>query len=131
ELAGWRLVYNDEPNSMMGLLYGSKGGLLVATSIGLMISPDGTISDVVPGYPGDRAGLAPDMKVLSVDGVKYDDGTMKRAVKEGGTIDLIVSYKEDVRNIKLEYSGGLRIPHLERIAGTTDRLGDLLKPLSH
>jgi acetylglutamate kinase len=70
------------------------------------------------------------MKILSVNGVKYGDEAMSQAVLKGGTIDLIVTYKEDVRNVKLIYGGGLRIPHLERIPSTTDRLTDLLQPLA-
>lgn len=130
EMAGWKLVYNDKPNSMMGLLYGSKGGLMLNTSIGLFVAPDGTIQDVMPGYLGDKAGLAPDMKILSVNGGKYSDDRLSQATKMGGTIDLIVSYKEDVRPVSIVYEGGLKIPHLERIAGAPNRFEDLLKPLS-
>lgn len=130
EMAGWKLVYNDSPNSMTGQLYGSKGGLVLVTSVGLKVAPDGTVQDVVPGYPGDKAGLAPDMKIVSVNGTKYTDDTLKQAAKSGGKIDLIVNYKEDVRHVTIDYPGGLRIPHLERIPGTTDRFEELLKPLS-
>lgn len=130
EMAGWKLVYDNEPNSMMGLLYGSKGGLMLVTSLGLMVGPDGTIQDVVPGYPGDKAGLAPDMKIVSIDGTKYSDDALKQAAKTGGAIDLIATYKEDVRHITLQYAGGPRTPHLERIPGTPDRFEDLLRPLS-
>lgn len=131
ELAGWHLVYNDTPNLMMGQIYGSKDALFLPTSVGMMISEDGTISDLVPGSPADRARLSPGMKILSVNGVKFGNEAMSTAVKKGGTIDLIVSYKEEVRPVGLVYGGGLKIPHLEQVPGTPDRLTDLLKPLSH
>lgn len=128
ELAGWKLVYNDTPNSMTGKLYGSKDGLMLVTSIGLMVGNDGTIQDVVPGSSGDKGGLAPGMKILSVNGMRYSDDALTQAARAGGAVDLIVSYKEDVRHARLQYAGGLRIPHLERIPGTPDRFEELLKP---
>jgi hypothetical protein len=32
------------------------------------------------------------------------------------------------RDVTIDYHGGLRYPHLERIAGTPDRLSALLNP---
>jgi hypothetical protein len=32
-------------------------------------------------------------------------------------------------DVPIDYHGGLRYPHLQRIAGTPDRLGDILAPL--
>jgi predicted metalloprotease with PDZ domain len=104
--------------------------LKLKTSLGLVVGADGVIQDVVPDYAGDKGGLAPGMKILSVNGVKYSDDSLKQAAKTGGTIDLIVNYKEDVRHAKLQYAGGLRNPRLERIPGTPDRFEDLLKPLA-
>lgn len=130
ELAGWHMVYNDTPNTMMGAMYGSKGGLMLTTSIGAMISPDGTVSDVIPGMAVDKAGISPNMKIQTVNGEKYTEDVMKKAVQAGGAIKLAVTYKDEPRNVEVVYSGGIRWPHLERIPDTPDRLPDLLRPLA-
>ena len=70
------------------------------------------------------------MKIISVNGTKYSDALLTQAAKTGGTIDIVASYKDEVRSLKLQYAGGLRIPHLERMPGKPDRFDDLLKPLS-
>jgi predicted metalloprotease with PDZ domain len=130
EMAGWKIVYNDEPNSMTGQAYGGKEGLVLSSSLGLTVKDDGTVVDVVPGYPVDKGGLSPGMKIISINGTKYTDETITQAAKAGGTIDMVVNYKEDIRHITVQYAGGLRYPHLERIAGTPDRFEDLLKSLA-
>ena len=35
---------------------------------------------------------------------------------------------EKYRVVKIDWSGGLRYPRLQRIAGAPDRLGDILSP---
>ena len=45
------------------------------------------------------------------------------------TIELLARKGNNLRTISLDYHGGLRYPHLERIAGTKDRLATILKPL--
>jgi hypothetical protein len=34
-----------------------------------------------------------------------------------------------MKTVSLDYHGGLRIPHLERVDGTPARLDDILKPV--
>ncbi len=43
-------------------------------------------------------------------------------------IELMLKRGEQFRTVSFAYHDGLRYPHLERIPGTPDRLGDILSP---
>jgi len=51
------------------------------------------------------------------------------AARPEWAITLLVRDGNHYRDIKIDYHGGLRYPHLERMAGTPDRLADILAPL--
>jgi predicted metalloprotease with PDZ domain len=133
ELAGWRLVYTDKPNMMDGKVESGPGVARMASSIGLVVNGTGSIADVIPDSPADKALLCPDMNILAVNGRKFSLSALIDAVRETPktkTIKLTVGYKEIVRDVTLEYSGGLRYPHLVRDESHPDRLQDLLTPLA-
>jgi hypothetical protein len=48
---------------------------------------------------------------------------------QGRPLDLTVKSGRHVRAVTLDYSGGIRHPHLERIGGARPRLDELLAPL--
>ena len=68
ERAGWKLVYDKTSSRMQEM---AEREWLDATdftaSIGMTVKEDGTITDVVPDEPADRAGLAPGMKIVAVN----------------------------------------------------------------
>ena len=70
------------------------------------------------------------MTVVAVNNEAFDTDTLERAITEAAErktpIDLLVRNFDRYRNVRIDYHGGLRYPHLERIAGTSDRLGDIL-----
>ena len=43
-------------------------------------------------------------------------------------IELILKNGDRFKTVRFDYHDGLRYPHLERIEGTPDRLGDILSP---
>ena len=58
-------------------------------------------------------------------GLAYDADKLKDAVtatKTTGYVDLVVRTGDHVRPVRVQYNGGLRYPHLERIPGTPARL---------
>jgi predicted metalloprotease with PDZ domain len=102
-------------------------------SLGLTVADsDGKITDVVWGSPAFAAGLAPGMILLAVNGRAWSGDVLKEAIVAAqggrGTIDLLVRNFDTFQTSRLPYHDGLRYPHLARIAGTPDRLGELLKP---
>ncbi|MGC2617678.1 MAG: M61 family peptidase, partial [Acidobacteriaceae bacterium] len=52
-----------------------------------------------------------------------------KAEKGTDLMVLLVKEGDQVKTVNLDYHGGLRIPHLERVEGTPDRLDDILKPV--
>jgi predicted metalloprotease with PDZ domain len=130
---GWRLVYKEGPSAFTsGVDKGNKQASF-SFSLGLTVAKaDGRITDVVWGSPAFAAGLAPGLILLAVNGRAWSEDVLKEAIvaaKGGqGTIDLLVRNFDTFQTVKITYRDGLRYPHLERIEGTPDRLGELFKP---
>ena len=127
-LAGWKLVYNSTPNEAEELAEELQPGMHLATSIGVTVN-DGSITDVNPGSPAEAAGIAPGAKILAVNGRRFTAELLQKAVgatAQGEGLELTLDTQQSVRTVRLNYHGGLRYPHLERIPGTRDRLKDLL-----
>jgi predicted metalloprotease with PDZ domain len=92
---------------------------------------DGTLGGVGWDSVAFKAGLTPGMQLLAVDGQVYSADKLRDAIKkaEKGSepITVLVKDRDQVKTVALDYHGGLRIPHLERVEGTPDRLGEILK----
>jgi predicted metalloprotease with PDZ domain len=105
-------------------------------SLGLTISSEsgdeGRVRDVVPRSPADAAGIAPDMKIIAVNGRKYTLDLLHRIVKESagskGPIELIVSNGDFFKVAEVEWNGGERYPHLKRDPSTPDLLNAIYAP---
>ncbi len=127
---GWKLVFNTTPNKMLTALNKSGKRIDLRFSLGLIIdSEDNKVIDVVPDSPADKAGIGPNMKVLGVNGRKFDDDVLKDALAatpKTDHIDLLLENVSYFINAKLDYNGGPRYPHLERIADTKDSLTNII-----
>ncbi len=130
EAAGWRLVYNATPNSEFFDSVISPMDYYGEYSIGISVRKDGAIRDVVPGTPAYAAGLGPRMTILSVDGRAYSAEALNESIAhpQNGKISLIVRNFDTVESHEIQYVGGVRYPHLERIPGTHDYLTEILEP---
>jgi predicted metalloprotease with PDZ domain len=133
EAAGWRLVYNATPNNepfysdfLPISYYGDY-------SIGISVRKDGTIFDVFAGTPGYEAGLGPNMTIVAVDGRIYSADALNEAIAHprNGKISLLVRNFDSVESHEIQYAGGVRFPHLERIPGSHDHLSEILEPRSY
>ncbi|MFZ0820185.1 MAG: hypothetical protein WAM91_08955 [Candidatus Acidiferrales bacterium] len=133
---GWRLIYNDKPNIYMQAFEHTDGRLDWTYSLGLMLNTAGQVVDVLPETPAARAGLAPGMRILTVNGKGWSPDVLHdavRAAKTGmGTIDLQADNEGYTRanNYSLNYHGGELYPHLVRDDSKPDLLGQILKPLT-
>ena len=125
EDAGWKLVYKDEP-SALAKSYGSRGGADFVYSLGLSLDKEGEIGDVRWDSPAFNAGLGTGTTVIAVNGQEYDKDVLEDAVKAAkdskAPIKLMVKEFDRYRTVDVDYHGGLRYPHLERIEGKPDRL---------
>lgn len=131
EAAGWRLVYNDTPNNEpFDSQFIGESTYYGAYSLGMNVNKDGTIFDVLPGSPAYAAGLGPQFKILAVDGRSYSTDVLNESIAHprNGRITLLVRNFDSVETREIQYSGGVRFPHLERISGSHDYLTEILSP---
>lgn len=133
--SGWKLVYNDTPSPYVRSLETRNSNVNYTFSLGFTVQRDGArLGEVVWDSPAYRAGLAAGAQLVAVGGKAFDHELLREAISaaarpdSNGQIELLVRVFDDYRTVRIEYRGGLRYPHLERIPGTPDRLGALLKP---
>lgn len=126
--AGWKLVYTDVPSETFRQAEEQAGAINLNYSVGLQVNTDGRVLSVQWDSPAFRVGLSPGSKVLEVDEQPYSTRTLLAAIESGASKPLTmgVEINGGKRVVKLDYRGGLRYPHLERIAGAPDRLSALL-----
>ena len=128
---GWKLVYTDKPNAYVKALMAEAKIQDYMFSLGFMLDRTAKVVDVVMGSPAYRAGIAPHMTLIAVNGRKLDSDRLKEAVvgaaKDHKPIALLMENAEFYQTFNLEYTGGLRFPHLERVEGAADVLREIVK----
>ncbi len=133
ERGGWRMVYNDQPNIFVRAEEKLDKFTDLGYSLGLRIGEGGRLSDVIYGSPAYAAGLGPAMKLVAVNGRKFSNELLVRAVKDAKAgnqpIELLVENAEFFKTYAVPYHDGIRQPHLERGDGA-DLIGEILKPLT-
>ena len=79
-----------------------------------------------------KAGITPDMSIISVNGSAYTSEVPRKAIlaaeKDIKPIELVVLRGDRYQMITLDYHGGLRYPSLHRVDGTPARFDDILAP---
>lgn len=136
--SGWELVFTDKesdyeeeydtqpecPCHLYNFTY----------SIGLTLTDDGKINDVLWDGPAFNAGIGSGGTVVAVDGRAYTAEGLKRAITaatDGKTpISLVIDYLGEHRTVSVAYHGGLRYPHLVRIRDARDYLDEIIAPKS-
>ncbi len=134
ENGGYKLVYTDQPNEITQARITSTGTTPEWWSIGIDVTSDGHIEDVLVGSPADKAKLGPAMQIVAVNGRQFSGQLLSDAIRDAkgnsAPIELIVVNTGVYKVIGIDYHDGLRYPHLERVDGTPDRLDDILKPMT-
>lgn len=101
-------------------------------SIGLAVRKEGKLGTVRWDGPAFRAGLAPGMQVVAVQGLAYKPERLAEAIVtakgQGPAIELLVKDGERYFPVSLDYHEGLRYPKLVRIPGVPDRLSAIYAP---
>jgi len=131
---GWRLIYNDKPNTLVRVGDHSRKSVDLSYSIGAMLKDDGTIMDVNPNLEAFKAGLGPGMKIVGVNGREWSIDVLREALAAAknnpAPIQLVVENGSFTRTVQLNYHGGERYPHLERDASKPDVISDIIKSLA-
>jgi predicted metalloprotease with PDZ domain len=129
EAHGWKLIYDDKPSEA---IKPNRGQMDLTYSLGAFIGKDGEVMDVLWDGPAFKAGLAPGMKLIAVNGEEYSAEGLRDAIgaaKGGSTpIELLVKTFNEYRTLAVPYYGGLLYPHLVR-TGAADTLSELLAPV--
>ncbi len=130
---GWRLVYTTEQSALQKSA-GPRAAGDFTYSIGLGLKGEGEIGSVLWNSPAFNAGIAEGTKLIAVNGLAFDSprqlsDAITQAKSGTAPIELLLRDGQHFRTVKIDYHGGLRYPHLERILGTPDRLGDILAPM--
>ncbi len=132
ERGGYRLVYQDRPNSVQATTEARTRAANHSYSIGLTASAAGDITNVMWEGPAFNAGLSTAGTIVSVNGRTYTADRLKEAIAETASgkssVDLTVRVGDRIRPVKINYTGGLKYPKLERIEGKPALLDDILAP---
>uniref|UniRef100_A0A7V4XTQ7 M61 family peptidase n=1 Tax=Acidobacterium capsulatum TaxID=33075 RepID=A0A7V4XTQ7_9BACT len=134
---GYKLVYNDTPIEWEQTEFAKYGFADFSTSLGISVGARhgggaAMIGNVWWGSPAFKAGLVPDTQLVSVNGEAYTAKGLREAIlaaeKDHKPIEIQYRRGKDYKTVSIPYYGGLRIPHLERVAGKPDYLDQILAP---
>ena len=128
---GWKLVYGDTVPDYYAAGEMARHNTDERFTIGLMLGENGAITDVVPGMAAAKAGVAPGMKLIAVNGRQLGKDVLRDGIKATRTynqpLELLVLNGLDYKTCKLDYRGGGRYPDLVRDPSKPDLLGDIGK----
>ena len=95
-------------------------------SLGLTMNESGTVEDVAIDGPAQKAGMAPAVQVIAVNGRQYNSTVLREAVSKSTQttepLDLLIKDGDYYRTVHLDYHGGERYPQLERDESKPDVL---------
>lgn len=121
---GYKLVYTDSPSELFKAQESNEKMVDARFSIGLTLASggeadtDGTIHDVVTDSAAFKAGLAPGMRVLAVDGRRFSADVLHDALRahkgSAAPLQLIVDNGGFFKVVTFEAQAGERYPHLVR-----------------
>jgi len=100
--------------------------------LGMIVSKDGDVRDVIVGSPAYAAGLGPGMKIVAVDGRKWSKDQVRSALRASvhnqQGLAVLAENGEYYNTYQVNYHGGEQNPHLEREKSQVDILGEIIKP---
>ena len=133
EAAGWRLEYSDVANEIAEAYSAQpEAGLDLRFSLGMYLSSEANVGDVVPGSPAALAGIGSGSQIVAVNSRAFSPevlgDAMKAAKAKGASIELLLKNADFFTTHTLEYRGGERHPHLVRDEAKADLLSQILAP---
>lgn len=130
--AGWKLTFNDTPNEAIQATEDRREIVDLTYSLGMSLkngrseSERGRVRDVWMGGPAANAGIGPGMQIIAVNGRRWSRDVMEKALREKGPLELIVQNNDEFKTHRVEYTGGIRYPHLVRIEEKPETLSVVL-----
>jgi predicted metalloprotease with PDZ domain len=131
-LGGYRLTYSEEPTAFFKDIEKRANEVNLVYSLGMTVGKAGHLNQVIWDGPAFNAGLTTATEIIAVNGRAYADAVIREAVTaaKGGKdpIRLIVKSGREVREVQLQWNGGLRYPRLEKIDTAEGGIDRLLTP---
>jgi predicted metalloprotease with PDZ domain len=99
---------------------------------GFIVGNDGKVGSVLWDGPAFNAGITVGSEVIAVNGRKYDMDAIKQAIRDaagnGPDPQLLIHDGDVYRTVTLDWHGGLRYPHLQKVGKGPGTLDALLAP---
>jgi len=131
ENSGWKLVYDTSRSDLWNASESEHKGADLLYSIGLSVKDDSTITDVAMGGAAQKAGIAPDAKLIAVNNRQFNSTILREAIQHAASapepIELLVKSGEYYSVHRLDYHGGEKYPHLSRDESRPDVLSQIGK----
>lgn len=129
---GYALVYSDKPSEFIISAEHVRKITDLLFSLGVIVDHSGTLTEVMWDGPAFQAGMTVGSTIIAVNGLAFDADTLKDAITDAKTdpapIQFILKRGERYETLSVNYHGGLRYPHLQRIANRPALLDALLAP---
>jgi len=125
---GYKLVYTDQPTPTFK--QGEKGSTNVSYSLGMIVSNGGDVTSSIWDSPAFKAGIDVGTQIQAVNGEAYTGDRLKAAIvaakDPNKPVKLVIKNQDVFRDVTLNYTGGPRYPHLEKVGSGETGLDRLL-----
>ncbi len=127
---GYRLVYTDKESGYTKSNEHVRKLTNLLYSLGVIIDHTGAVSEVLWDGPAFNAGVTVGSQIVAVNGVAYDADDLKDEITNAkgsrAPIQLLLKRGDRYVTCVVNWHGGLRYPHLERVPGAPALLDELL-----
>jgi predicted metalloprotease with PDZ domain len=131
ERGGYRLVYRNAPHARALAKQQLTGVTNVQGSIGLSVSSDGQVKEVLWDSPAFEVAITAGTRLVGVNDLAFTFDELVRAIgkgTDGEPVRLLVQAGKHQREVRIACPEGNRYPHLEPIPGARLRLDEILAP---
>jgi len=129
---GWKLIYDNNASKLTKDVEKTRHFVDARFSIGLALDDKGAIHDVIMNSIAWKAGIAPGMELMAVNGRRFTPDILREALEagkgNGPNLDLLVVNGDFFKSVTLNYHDGEKYAHLVRDESKPDILSDIIKP---
>lgn len=132
-MSGYTLSYDDKPNATVKDLERRRKQLILSYGPGIIVNDKADVVSVIWDSPAFNAGLAVGNKLMAINGRVWSNDVAKEEITAAKTnkapLHLLVQSGAYIRDVTLNYTDGLRYPHLVKTGKGEGALDRLLEPL--
>jgi len=131
ERSGWKITYNAQRPDYWRAEEDQRKVTDLTLSLGVVVKSDGVVEDVEIGGPVQKAGIAPGVRITSVNGRPFAAALLREAVQSASgnsdPIEIVVKNGDYSSTHTVDYRGGEKYAHLERESGKPDLLAEIVR----